>query len=97
MGSDSTGHDEVLSELVGQAVVMDLAGSTIVIGRLVRIGSDCYVLDDADLHDCEEGASGKELYAINVRKYELKSNRRRVYVLRKNVLAVSALDDVITD
>ncbi|NLX03960.1 MAG: hypothetical protein GXY33_02325 [Phycisphaerae bacterium] len=86
-----------LDELVGQVVVIDFAGPTMIIGRLVRIADDAFVLDDADLYDREESHSGKELYLINTRKFGVKVSRRRTYVPRQNAIAVSALDDVIAD
>lgn len=89
--------DEALSELIGRQVVLDTAGTTVILGRLVRLTSDCFVLEDADLHDCREGHSGKELYVLNAAKYDVKSNRRRLYVLREVVIAISDLADVVTD
>jgi len=76
-------NDRALNDLIGREVV--------------RIAADCYVLDDADLHDSREGHSSKELYVINAKKVGLRPNRRRTYILRHHVLTVSALDDVITD
>jgi len=90
-------NDQALTDLLGEVVVIDTQGPMLIIGRLVRIASDCYVLEDADVHDRDEGHSGKELYVINACKYGFRTNRQRVYVPRRNVVAISAIADVVTD
>lgn len=86
-----------ITDLLDQIVVLDMQGTMIVIGRLVRIAVDAYVVEDADLHDCHEGHSGKELYVLNACKFGLRANRRKVYIPRRDVVAMSALDDVVTE
>jgi len=86
-----------LTTLIDQMVVVDTRGSMIFIGRLTRVARDCLVLEEADVHDCEDGYSGKELYVINARQIGIRPNRRRVYVPRHNIIAISALDDIIVD
>jgi len=89
--------DQALTDLLDQVIVIDTKGSMVTIGRLVRIAGDCLVLEDADVHDREEGYSSKELYVINATKFGVRPNRRKVYIPRESVVAVSALDDFIAD
>lgn len=90
-------NDVALADLLDQIIVIDTKSTTLAIGRLVRIADDCLVLEDADLHDREEGYSSKELYVINVRKFGVRPNREKVYIPRDTIIAVSALDDFIVD
>lgn len=89
--------DRALAELIDRMIVVDTKGSMIVIGRLVRIASDCLVLEDADAHDREEGYSSKEQYVINASQVGVRANRQKVYIPRHNIIAISALDDFIVD
>jgi hypothetical protein len=89
--------EKALADLLEKNIVIDTKGSMIAIGRLVRIASDCLVLDDADVHDREEGYSSKELYVLNARKSGIQPSRKKVYIPNQNILAVSALEDFIAD
>jgi hypothetical protein len=90
-------RDYALDELIDKVVVVDTDGTMVFIGRLTRVASDCVVLEEADVHDCEQGYSGKELYVINACNFGFTPNRQKVYVPRRNIVAISALDDIITD
>ncbi len=86
-----------MADLLDQMIVIDTRGPMVVIGRLVRISSDSLVLQDADVHDSDEGYSSKELYVINACKFGVRANRRKVYIPRSNVVAISMLEDFIVD
>ena len=86
-----------MDELLGEVVVLDTQGPMIFMGRLVRIAADCFVLEDADVHDRTEGHSNKELYVLNALKLGVRVNRRRTFVPRRHVVAVSTLRDVIPE
>lgn len=90
-------NDQAVHDLLGRQVVIDTQSPAVIIGRLIRIAGDCYVLEDADLYDRGEGHSGKELYTINAAKYGVRVNRRRTYVPRDKAVALSALEDIVTD
>jgi hypothetical protein len=86
-----------MTDLIDRMIVIDTRGTMIAIGRLVRIASDCLVLEDADVHDSQEGYSNKELYDINACKFGVRPNRQKVYIPKRNVIAISAIEDFITD
>jgi hypothetical protein len=90
-------EDAALLDLVERVVVVDTEGTNIFIGTLARVAGDCLVLEDADVHDCQEGYSGKELYIINARTVGFTPNREKVYVPINKIIAISALDDIIID
>lgn len=88
---------EPLSELVGQTVVLDTAGSILYVGILREVAPGGVWLEQADLHDCREGHAGKELYLCESRAHGVRVNRRRVFVMLSAVISVSKLDDVTLD
>jgi hypothetical protein len=90
-------EDAALLELIESIVVIDTEGTNIFIGTLVRVARDCLVLEDADVHDCQEGYSGKEQYIINARTVGFTPNREKVYVPINKIVAISALEDIIMD
>ncbi len=84
-----------LGELLGKQVVLDTAGPVVYIGLLERIESDCYWLSDADVHNQHEGYAPKELYVLEVKLHGVRANRKRVAVMRSEVISLSLLDDVV--
>jgi len=83
--------------LVGRIVVLDTAGPIVYIGTLRSVRPDGFWLDDADVHNCEDGHATKEQYVLESRLDGVRVNRSRVFVLRSAVMSLSALDDVTTD
>ncbi|NLE28942.1 MAG: hypothetical protein GX629_04640 [Phycisphaerae bacterium] len=90
-------EETALSELIETVVVVDTESTTIFIGTLVRVARDCLVLEDADVHDCEQGYSGKELYVVNARMHGFTPNREKVYIPMHKIIAISVLDDIIVE
>lgn len=90
-----------LSELLRRRVVLDTAGPMVYIGTFEHYDESGYWLTDADVHDRSDGHSTKEVYVSEARQMErsgvLRVNRRRVFVERRAVVSVSALDDVVDD
>ena len=93
----NTNDRSSLAELIGRQVVVDTQGPTVILGTLVQIADDCFVLEDADVHDRDEGHSSKELYVINAAKLGIRANRRKAYVAGQFVVSVSLLDDVVIE
>ncbi len=88
---------ESLQSLLGVNVVLDTAGTILYLGRLAAVDETGMWLEDADVHDCNEGHAGKEYYIVESAHYGIRSNRRRVFVLRSSIISISALDDVVTE
>ncbi len=85
----------MIGELIGKIVVVDTDSSMIAIGRLNSVDSDSIMLEDVDFHDRSDAHSSKELYIINIKKLGVKPNRKKVYILRERIVAISELDDFI--
>jgi hypothetical protein len=83
-----------LATLTGQVVVIDLDGPWIAFGRLGAVAGAWIELLDADLHDMREGASSRDVYALETQKLGVRVNRRRVLLPLSQVVAVSRLDDL---
>ena len=83
--------------LVGQRVVLDSSGATIFLGTLRAVTHDGFWLDDADVHDRDEGHATKELYICEARAHGIRANRKSLFVYRATVISISGLDDVIID
>jgi small nuclear ribonucleoprotein (snRNP)-like protein len=90
-----------LDDLLKQRVVLDTQGPMIYIGRLEAYDEHGYWLTDADVHDRNDGHSTKEVYVNQAHELEAtgvrRTNRRRVFVERRAIISISALDDVVTD
>lgn len=86
-----------LEELVGNDVVLDTAGSIVYLGRLIALSEQGFWLEQADLHNVEEGHATREQYIAESSRDGIRVNRGRVFVLRHTVVSVSALSDVVAD
>ncbi|MFQ6049378.1 MAG: hypothetical protein ACE5K7_08440 [Phycisphaerae bacterium] len=86
-----------LDGLIGQQVVLDTAGPMVFIGRLEQITPEGFWLSRADVHDRQDGHASKELYVLEAKLHGVRANRRRVFVMRSDVVSISLLDDVVVD
>jgi hypothetical protein len=87
----------MLEEYVGQAVVIDLSSSYVCLGELTRIDPHFLEVRNADFHDLRDTQTTRENYVAASRATGVKRNRRRVLLVRAEVVAVSRLDDVVYD
>ena len=85
-----------LRELIGKHVVLDTAGPMVYLGVLERIEPDGYWLSEADVHDQRDGHAPKELYVMEAKLHGIRANRKRVAVMRSEVVSISLLDDVVS-
>jgi small nuclear ribonucleoprotein (snRNP)-like protein len=87
----------MLDELVGQKVVVDLGSPFVCLGTLERVDEHHLVLRNADLHDLRDTDTNRELYVAQSVATGIKRNRKRVLVVRADVVAVARLDDVVDE
>jgi hypothetical protein len=87
----------MLEELIGDRVVIDLRSHYVCLGTLVRVDALYLELKNADLHDLRDTDTTRELYVVDSRSTGIKRNRRRVIVVRSEVVAIARLDDVIAE
>ena len=84
----------LLESLIGEAVVLDLRSSFVCIGTLA--GADALYFDvrEADLHDFRDSVATREVYVYDSVRLGIRRNRRRVLVLRAEVVALTRFADV---
>ncbi len=84
-------------DLLGQVVVVDTASTWLYIGTYAGEEGGFLILDDADAYDSSETTLTRHEYLRMVRQDGHVPNRRRVRVLREQVVAVSLLSEVIEE
>jgi hypothetical protein len=87
----------MLQDFMGQHIVVDLRSPFVCLGTLQRIDEWWLELVNADFHDLRDTQSTRELYVADSRATGIKRNRKRVLVVRTDVVAVSLLDDVVDE
>lgn len=85
----------MLEELIGQKIVVDLRSHYVCLGTLEQVNEQWLVLRGADLHDFRDSDTTREIYVADSRATGIKKNRKRVLVVRGDIVAVSRLEDVI--
>jgi len=89
--------DELVREWIGQDVVLDTAGPMVYLGRLVNCSASGFWLEDADVHNQNDGHATKEQYILEASEAGIRINRKRVFVMGGAVVSLSAMDDVRVD
>jgi len=87
----------MFDDYIGQKVVLDLASPYVCLGVLVGYDEHVIELKNADLHDLRDTETTREIYVVQSRDTGIKRNRRRVRVFRREVIAISRLDDVVDE
>ena len=85
----------MLEELLNQEVVVDLRSPFVCLGTLLRIDEQYLELGNADLHDLRDSDTTRENYVARARMTEVLANRKRVLLLRSEIVAISRLQDVL--
>jgi hypothetical protein len=87
----------MLNEFVGHAVVVDLRSPFVCLGTLKRVDGEHLELRDADFHDLRDTETSRENYVAASRATGIKRNRKRVLIVRTDVVAVARLEDVVDE
>jgi hypothetical protein len=87
----------MLQEMIGEHVVIDLRSEYVCLGTLVRVDDNFVEMNDADLHDLRDTETTRENYTAASRSTGIKRNRKRVLLLRSDIVAVSRLNDVVDE
>ncbi|MBN68046.1 MULTISPECIES: hypothetical protein [Gimesia] len=91
MSEDSQFFDQ----MVGKTVVIDLTSLYVIAGTLIGQDQHYLFLEQADVHDLRDTTTTRELYVHEMGKHGVAVNRERVLVSRREVVSVSALDDIV--
>ena len=87
----------MLEEMLGEKVVVDLRSAFVCLGTLQRLDEQFLELRNADLHDLRDTETTRELYVAESRATGVKRNRKRVLLVRTEIVAVSRLEDVVDE
>jgi hypothetical protein len=85
----------MLEEFLNEKVVIDLRSPFVCLGTLVRLDEHWLELRNADLHDCRDTETSRENYVAASRATGIKRNRKRVLLVRAEVVAVARFEDVV--
>lgn len=86
---------ESLDLLIGREVVLDTASPYVILGRLSMCNDQFLVLEQADVHDLRDTSTTRENYIVDSLRHGIRINRRRVFVSRRDIVCLTALEDVI--
>ena len=87
----------MLQEFMGQKVVVDLRSPFVCLGTLSQADDHFLEMRNADLHDLRDTDTTRENYVAASRDTGIKRNRKRVLVVRAEIVAISRLDDVVDE
>jgi hypothetical protein len=87
----------MLDEFLDQKVVVDFRSEYVCLGTLKRYDEHYLELRNADLHDLRDTDTSRENYVAASVATGVKRNRKRVFVTRSDVVAVSRMEDVVDE
>ncbi len=87
----------MLDEYLGQKVVIDLSSPFVCLGTLIRADDHFLELKNADFHDLRDTDTSRENYVVAMYLTGVKRNRKRVLIMRREIVAISLLADVRDD
>jgi hypothetical protein len=85
----------MLEEMLGQLVVIDMRSPYVCLGKLKRIDANYLEVYDADFHDLRDTQTSRENYVAASQATGIKRNRKRLLVVRAEIVAVARLEDVV--
>ncbi len=94
---DPDDPNNLVRELRGETVVVDLTAPYVCIGTLSLVGSSFFELRDADLHDFRDGRTTREIYVYDAARLGVRRNRSRVLIRAAEVVAITRLDEILED
>ena len=87
----------MLEEFVGRKIVIDLRSPYVCLGTLHRFDDRYLEIHGADLHDLRDTGTGRENYIAESKRTGIKRNRKRLLLVREEVISISSLEDVLED
>jgi hypothetical protein len=87
----------MLEEMMGEKVVVDLRSPYVCLGTLHRADELFLELRNADLHDLRDTDTTREQYVAASQATGIKRNRKRLFVVRAEMVALACLEDVVDE
>jgi hypothetical protein len=85
----------MLEELIGEKVVIDLRSTYVCLGTLKKIEPDYLELSNADLHDLRDTETTRENYIAKAMATGIQRNRKKLWLMRAEIIAIARLEDVV--
>ena len=85
----------MLEELVGETVVIDMRSTFVCLGTLTKVAPDYLELRNADLHDLRDTETTRENYVAASATTGIKRNRKKLWLMRAEIVAIGRLKDVV--
>jgi hypothetical protein len=87
----------MLEEMLSQIVVVDLRSPYVCLGTLHHADEQFLEMRNADLHDLRDTPTSRENYIAASRASGVKRNRKKVLLVRSEMVAISRLSDVVDE
>jgi hypothetical protein len=87
----------MIGDLIGETIVIDLRSRYVALGTLQRADELYLELKNADMHDLRDTDTTRELYVAESLATGIKRNRKRVFVVREEIVAIARLDEVVDE
>ena len=87
----------MLNEFIGAKVVVDMRSAYVCLGKLHAVDEHFLELRNADLHDLRDTDTTRENYVAASWATGVKRNRKRLLLVRAEMVAVSRLEDVVDE
>ena len=87
----------MIHEFINERVVVDLRSEFVCLGTLVRVDEHFMELKNADLHDLRDTDTTRENYVAASLSTGIKRNRKRLFVVRAEIVAIARLEDVVDE
>ena len=87
----------MLDDFIGQKVVIDLRSTFVCLGTLVRADELYFELKNADVHDLRDTDTSRENYVAESKATGIKRNRKRLLLMRAEVVAIARLEEVVDE
>lgn len=84
-----------MEDLIGQIVVIDLRSTFVCLGKLTKVMPDYLELKNADLHDLRDTQTTRENYIAASVASGVKRNRKKLFLMRSDIVAIARLEDVV--
>jgi hypothetical protein len=85
----------MLEELIGETVVIDLRSTYVCLGVLKAVMPDVLELRNTDLHDLRDTDTTRENYIAASAATGIKRNRKKLLLMRAEIVAIARLSDVV--
>jgi small nuclear ribonucleoprotein (snRNP)-like protein len=87
----------MLTELLGKQVIIDLRSEFVCLGTLLRFDDHFLELRNVDLHDLRDTETTRENYIAESHATGIKRNRKRIWLVRGEIVAVTLLEDFVDE